>query len=88
MNRLLPAAALLALGFAACVRPAAAADCSSAIAHFQAMLDRDVQMGLLSPKVHDTATGELKADAATCNAGDNGRALSELESIKHRHGYH
>jgi hypothetical protein len=87
MIRFLPAAAKgLALGLSAL--PASAADCSGAIAHFQAMLDRDVRMGLLSPKVHDVATAELKADAATCNAGDNHRALAELESIKHRHGYH
>jgi hypothetical protein len=86
MLRLVPAA--LALGLALLIQPAAAADCSSAIAKFQAMLDRDVRMGLLSPKVHDVATGELKNDAATCNAGENGRALSELEAIKHRHGYH
>jgi hypothetical protein len=87
MIRFLPAATLL-LAFGLFGPPAAAADCSTAIAKVQAMMDRDVQMGLLSPKVHDVATGELKADAATCQEGENGRALSELESIKHRHGYH
>ncbi|HVV93669.1 MAG TPA: hypothetical protein VHD15_09645 [Hyphomicrobiales bacterium] len=87
MTRFLSAAAFsLVAGLFAL--PASAADCSNAIADFQAMLDRDVQMGLLSPKVHDTATDELKADNATCRAGENGRALSELESIKRRHGYH
>lgn len=83
---LIPAAAALAIGLP--TLPATAAECSTAIADFQAMLDRDVQMGLLSPKVHDTATDELKADAATCQAGNNGAALGELQSIKHRHGYH
>jgi hypothetical protein len=87
MTRLAPiVAAGLMLGLSAL--PAAAADCSNAIAKFQAMLDRDVQMGLLSPKVHDTATAELKDDAATCQSGNNGAAIADLEAIKHRHGYH
>ena len=81
-------AVLLGLALSPLSLPAHAADCSSAITHFRALIDRDVQSGMLDRSVYDAATHELTGAEKNCQAGHDGVALAELSAIERRHGYH
>ena len=81
-------ASLLLVGLSV-VQPSALIprDCSSAIAQWRGWVDRDVEIGMLTPSVREVIRHELESIEARCAAGQNGAAMSQLTAAKRRHGY-
>jgi hypothetical protein len=61
--------------------------CSGEIARFRAVQDNDLATGHVNQRVYDQIKGEVDGAAATCAAGNDGAARSQLTVIKRRHGY-
>jgi hypothetical protein len=65
----------------------AAAQCTTAIAGFEAIVTSDVETGNLNKGVHRRIVAELAGVKASCSAGRDAEASRALAAIKARHGY-
>lgn len=78
------AAAFLLLGQASLAHAAA---CDDAITRFQRILNQDKKLGRVDKEVYDAAMAGMVPVAATCKAGQDAQAISQLNAIKKKHGY-
>jgi hypothetical protein len=66
---------------------AEAAACDDALARFQRILNQDKKLGRVDKEVYDAAMAGMVPVAATCKAGRDAQAITQLNAIKKKHGY-
>lgn len=61
--------------------------CAGEVARFQAVMDNDLATGHTTQGVHTRVSAEIATARATCAAGNEGGAISQLNGTKARFGY-
>lgn len=61
--------------------------CAAALARYRSVIENDLSMGHVNRGVYDQIQREIGEAQSACAAGQDGRALSLLQSSKSRHGY-
>ena len=64
-----------------------AAACDEAITRFQRILNQDKKLGRVDKEVYDAAMAGMVPVAATCKAGQDAQAITQLNAVKKKHGY-
>ncbi len=63
------------------------AGCTGEVARFQAVMDNDIATGHTTRVVYDRVSAEIAQARATCAAGNNAGAISQINATKARFGY-
>jgi hypothetical protein len=61
--------------------------CAGEVARFQAVMDNDLATGHTTKGVHERVSAEIAQARSTCQAGQDGQAVAQLNATKSRFGY-
>ena len=79
-------AVLLSLALLAAT-PAMAAPCAARLHFVQEVIDKDLKTGFVGKVVHDEMAADLAKASASCDAGQDAKAQSEIDATQRKHGY-
>lgn len=82
-----PAASAAAAGAGPADSTGGAAGCAAAIASFEKVINSDVETGNLGRSVYPRIVADLAKPKATCAAGRDGEARSQLAAVRARYGF-
>ncbi len=61
--------------------------CAGEVSRFQAVIDNDLQTGHTTAGVHAQVSASLAQARTTCQAGQEGAAIAQVNATKSRFGY-
>ncbi|WP_342360869.1 hypothetical protein [Terrarubrum flagellatum] len=61
--------------------------CAGEVARFQAVIDNDLETGHTIKRVHEAMSAEIAHARTTCQSGNDGGAIAQLNATKAKFGY-
>ena len=61
--------------------------CAAIVAKYRAVVENDIAMGNVNPKVYDQIRGEINEADTVCASGQDAQAVNLVRASKTKHGY-